>query len=137
MWNRAHGQPPPQAMRTIRYAVEMAVSPQDVLSGWDTFLDRIAFWALPGDVPGAKWLPHDPKLRLTCLALPEKVKVFVDIFSNRVAKPLIGQTDEADELVQVMTTMYNTISEAALHQDKDPRNGCHARRHAVQVPRSR
>ena len=104
-----------ETLVTKRFVVEMATSPEHVLSNYEEFIERIAFWKLPADDPTSKWDPCDPKLRMATLPLTAKVRLFAQVFTEHVLNPIIGaKVDETNQFLAVLMKMHASIDDAAL-----------------------
>ena len=59
-----------------RFITEDSGTPAAVLSEWDQFIRRIAFWPMAGDTDNDKWDPTNPALPKTSLDMAAKVQFF-------------------------------------------------------------
>ena len=83
------GRPHAQNWVTKRFVREEGSSPAAIVTGWSTFISRIAYFSLEDDQSATEWGPCDPQLSFTSDTLPQKVQMFVELLPESCLWPII------------------------------------------------
>ena len=110
-----------QGLTTKRFCHEDCKQPGWVLQHWGEFLSRIVGWPLPGDTESMVWDCEAHAARLVNASPEEKMELFLELFTEYAAKPLIdlGQVGHDDllEILQMMSAAIHAASDQLRSED--------------------